>query len=157
MVRLLAATSVDNGSILMLIPLIVLPIAAVAFARAGAAWRGIGTSGPFAIDPDMPQRRPMELISPVDPAVQEAEARQMIEAKAYRRRRNGGSPIDIEREVRAAMDSVRSRPSIDEELRSEVRRLVEARNERRMRRGQEPLDVEAETERQVADFIGLGT
>jgi hypothetical protein len=34
---------------------------------------------------------------------------------------------------------------------------VIARNERRMRRGEEPLDVEAEVERQVADFIGLGT
>ncbi len=151
-----AAALIDNGSVLVLITLVVLPIAGVAFARAGAAWRGIGNSGRFAIDPDIPQRRPLELISPVDPAVQEAEARQMIEAKAYRRQRRGEGPIDIEDEVRQALDLAPERPTLSEELRAEVRQMVEARNERRMRRGQEPLDVDAETERQVADLIGLG-
>jgi hypothetical protein len=156
MVCPMAAALVDNGSVLMLITLVVIPIAGVAFARAGAAWRGIGNSGRFTIDPDMPQRRPLELISPVDPAVQEAEARQMIEAKAYRRKRRGEDPIDIESEVRRALDLAPERPTLSEELRGEVRQMVEARNERRMRRGQEPLDVEAEIERQVADLIGLG-
>lgn len=153
----LAATSIDNGSVLMLITLVVLPIAGVAFARAKSSWRQIGSSGRFAIDPDIPQRRPLELISPVDPAVQEAEARQMIEAKSYRHQRRGEDPIDIESEVRRALDLAPERPTLSEELRAEVRQLVEARNERRMRRGEEPLDVEAETERQVADLIGLGT
>ena len=46
---------------------------------------------------------------------------------------------------------------LDEKLRAEVRQLVVARNERRMRQGEEPLDVEAEIERQLADFIGLGS
>jgi hypothetical protein len=156
MVRLLAATSVDNGSVLLLITLIVLPIAGIAFARSGGAWRGIGNSGPFAIDPDIPQRRPLELISPADPAVQEAEARQMIEAKSYRRELRGEEPLDIEHEVKLALDTKPERPTLSEKLRSEVRDLVIARNERRMRRGEEPLDVDAEVERQVADFIGLG-
>lgn len=52
------------------------------------AWDSIG-KGRFAIDPDLPQRRPLELVSPVDPAIQAAEARQMIEAKSYRRRQRG--------------------------------------------------------------------
>jgi hypothetical protein len=93
----LAAIAVDNGSALMLIILIVLPIAGVAFARSGSRWREIG-KGPFSIE--RAESR----------AEQEAEIRQMIEAKSY--------------------------------LRS--------------RRGEAPLDVEAETERQIADFIGLG-
>jgi hypothetical protein len=38
-----------------------------------------------------------------------------------------------------------------------VRELVLARNERRMRAGKDPLDVDVEVERQIADFIGLGT
>lgn len=151
-----AAAFLDSGSVLVLITLIVVPIAGVAFARAGGAWRGIGNSGRFTIDPDIPQRRPMELISPVDPAVQEAEARQMIEAKAYRRQRRGEEPIDIESEVQQALDLAPQRPTLSEELQGEVRQMVEARNERRMRRGEEPLDVEAEIERQVADLIGLG-
>ena len=106
-------TAVDNGIVLVLIILVVLPIAAVLFARSGATWRGIGSSGPFAIDPDLSQRR-------------------------------------------RVLDSAPQRPTLSEELRAEVRELVVASNERRMSRGQEPLDVEAETERQCADFIGLG-
>lgn len=149
-------TAGDNGIVLVLIILVVLPIAAVLFARSGATWRGIGSSGPFAIDPDLPQRRPLELVSPVDPAVQEAEARQMLEAKSYLRQRRGEGPIDVEREVRRALGSAPQRPTLSEELRAEVRELVVARNERRMSRGEAPLDVEAETERQCADFIGLG-
>lgn len=94
----LAAIELDNGTVLILIGLVVLPIAAVLFARAGAAWSEIGR-GPLAIAYERPSR-----------AERETEVRQMIEAKSYLRQR----------------------------------------------RGEEPLDIEAETERQCADFIGLG-
>ncbi|HEY5054229.1 MAG TPA: hypothetical protein VII45_12545, partial [Solirubrobacterales bacterium] len=136
MALVLAVTDVVNGTVLMLITLVVLPIAAFAFAGSGAAYRGLGSSGPFAIDPDLPQRKPLELASPVTRVVQEAEARQMIEAKSYRRQRQGGRPIDIEAEVQRAMDLATPKPTIDEELRAEVRELVLARNERRMRHGE---------------------
>jgi hypothetical protein len=155
MVPPLGATSVENGTVLMAITLIVLPIAAIAFARSGAAWRNVG-KGPFAIDQDLPEKS-LRLASPVDPAVQAAEARQMLEAKSYRRSRRGEAPLDIEREVEHALDSPTGPPPslrLREELQAEVRHLVVTRNERRMRRGQAPLDVEAETERQLADFIG---
>jgi hypothetical protein len=147
-----AATAVDNGTILVLITLVVLPIAAVAFARAGPAWRRLG-KGAFAIEqrpggPEDPAR--------VDPAIQAAEARQMLEARSYRRVRSGGEPIDVEAEMRRLLDESGGRPTVDEELREEVRRLVIAGNERRLRRGEAPLDVEAETERQLADFVGSG-
>jgi hypothetical protein len=97
----------------------------------------------------------------IDLAIQAAEARQMLEAKSYRRLRRGEQPLDVDAEVAALLDTELSQPGkkrgLDEKLRAEVRELVIARNERRMRRGDEPLDVDAEVERQVADFIGLGT
>jgi hypothetical protein len=94
----LAATDVDHGTVLILITLIVLPIAAVAFARSGKAWRGIGR-GPYAIDPDLPPRSMRRMPSPVSMATKEAEVRQMVEAKAYVRSQRGDEPLDVEAEV----------------------------------------------------------
>jgi hypothetical protein len=156
MALVLAATDVVNGTVLMLITVIVVPFAAFAFSGSGAAYRGIGNSGPLAIDPDLPQGKSRELASPVTPAIQEAEARQMIEAKSWRRRQRGEAPLDIEAEIQRALDLATPKPTMSEELRAEVRELVLARNERRMRRGEQPLDVDLETDRQLADFIGLG-
>lgn len=143
--------AIDNGTVLVLITLIVAPIAAVAFARSGPAWRAIGR-GRLAIDQDLPSR-PLGrgAPAPVDPAIQAAEARQMIEAKAYRRRRRGETAIDVESELREVLEDAPA-PTLDEELREEVRRLVIARNERRRRRGEAELDVEAETERQLGEI-----
>jgi hypothetical protein len=94
---------------------------------------------------------------PLDKAVQAAEARQMLEAKSYRRLQRGQAPVDVEAELERLLEpAAGAKPALDEELRDEVRILVIARNERRMRGGKEPLDVEAEVERQVADFIGWG-
>jgi hypothetical protein len=143
--------AIDDGTILILITLVVLPVAAIAFARSGPAWRRVG-KGAFAIDQETGKRVP----SQVDPAIQAAEARQMLEARSYRLQRNGQRPLDVDAEVKRLLESVGQRPSVDEELRAEVRRLVVAGNERRMRRGEEPLDVDAETERQLADFVGSG-
>jgi hypothetical protein len=92
------ATAVDNGSVLIVITLIVLPIAAIAFAGSGQAWRSIGR-GPYAIDPDLPPRSVRPLPSPVSRATQEAEVRQMVEAKSYRRVRRGEDPLDVEAET----------------------------------------------------------
>ena len=149
----LAATAVANGTVLFLITLVVVPIAAIAFAGSGKAWRNVGR-GPFAIDQDLPPIKGMRLASPVDPALQAAEARQMLEAKSYRRQRRGEAALDVEAEVQRALEPPKVRADIRAELRTEIRQLVLARNERRVRRGQEPLDVEAETERQLSDCIG---
>jgi hypothetical protein len=83
----LAATDVDHGTILILITLIVLPIAAISFARAGEAWRNIGGGG---------SRSPAEDDSR---ATKEAEIRQMIEAKSYRHAQRGEPPLDVETEI----------------------------------------------------------
>ncbi len=161
MVCPIALTYLQSGYVLAAITLFVLPIAAFFFARSGAAWRELG-KGRFGVMQAMPPPR-MGMAQPspeIDPAIQAAEARQMIEAKSYRRLQRGEEPLDVEAEV-AALLGPRStggsgKRGLDEKLRSEVRELVIARNERRMRHGEEPLDVEAEVERQVADFIGLG-
>ena len=146
--------AIDSGTVLILITLVVLPIAAAAFARSGGAWSGIG-KGPFAIEQELAPREPPP--ADVSRAVQEEEARQMLEARSYRLQRSGREPLDVEAELRTLLDAEAGQaPGIDAELREEVRRLVIAGNERRLRRGEPPLDVEAETERQLQDFVGSG-
>ncbi len=95
---LLTATTVDNGNVLIAITLLAVPVAAIAFALSGKAWEGIGR-GPYAIDPDLPPRSVRRLSSPVSRATREAEVRQMLQAKSYRRERRGEAPIDVEREA----------------------------------------------------------
>jgi hypothetical protein len=153
MVPLADLIEIQAGFVLTLITLIALPVALVAFARTGPLWESVG-KGPFAIEQEMPP--PSSLAQPeppVDRRLQETEARQMLEAKSYRRRQRGEAPLDVDAEVARLLDAPGAAgPAIDEKLRTEVRQLVVARNERRMRRGEEPLDVAAEMERQLADL-----
>jgi hypothetical protein len=156
MVWPIALTSLQSGYVLAAITLVILPIAAFTFARSGAAWQDIG-KGRFGIMHSMPPPRLGQPAAKVDPAIQAAEARQMLEAKSYRRLRRGEEPVDVEAEMERLLEQKSGgQPNLDEKLRAEVRQLVVARNERRMRGGKQPLDIEAEVERQVADFIGLG-
>ncbi len=159
MVSPLALTYLQSGYVLAAITLFVLPLAAFWFIRSGSAWNNLG-KGRFGLMQSMPPPRLAQPSPEIDLAIQAAEARQMLEAKSYRRTRRGEEPLDVEAEMTALLDTELSKAGrkrdLDEKLRAEVRDLVIARNERRMRRGEEPLDVEAEVERQVADFIGLG-
>jgi hypothetical protein len=153
-------TYLQSGYVLAAITLFILPIAAISFARSGPAWKELG-KGRFGVMHSMPPPRMAQPSPEIDLAIQAAEARQMLEAKSYRRTQRGEEPLDVDAEVDALLDSELSggkkgKRDLDEKLRAEVRELVIARNERRMRRGEEPVDVEAEVERQVADFIGLG-
>jgi hypothetical protein len=152
----MAAIGISSGMVLVLITVVVLPIAAISFARSGGAWSGIG-SGRFSMEHAPQPRRPAAPDAEVDRDLQETEARQMLEAKAYRHRRRGDPEVDVEGEVRRLLDlhAEVAAGGHDDELRAEVRALVIARNERRARRGEEPLDVEAETERELSDLIGF--
>jgi hypothetical protein len=151
-----AVVAIDNGTVLVLIALIAIPFAAISFSRAGEAYRSIG-KGDLVIDEDLTVPRYLRRADPaVDPAIQAAEVRQMLEAKADRLQRHGESPFDVDAEAARLLAPAGGGSDLDAKLREEVRSLVLARNERRMRNGQAPLDVEAETERQLADFIGLG-
>ena len=154
-------TYLQSGYVMAAITLLVLPLAAFWFARSGPAWKELG-KGRFGVMQSMPPPRLAQPSPEIDLAIQAAEARQMLEAKSYRRTRRGEEPLDVEAEMTALLDTelsgkARKKRNLDEKLRAEVRQLVIARNERRMRRGEEPLDVDAEVERQVADFIGLGS
>ena len=153
----LAATDVDNGTILIVVALVALPIAAIAFATVGSALRTLG-KGRFAIEQEMPAKRTLSAPAPVDRKVQQAEVRQMLEAKSYRREQRGEAPLDVEAEMKRLLEPAEAAPParIDLELREEVRQLVVARNERRMRQGKPPLDVKTEVDRQLADLENLG-
>jgi hypothetical protein len=133
---------------------VVAPLVGLGLKRLTGGWDSYG-GGAFAILRDQPERKGAAPQS-TDPAIQAAEVRQMLEAKAARREERGEPSIDVEAEsARLLAAAAEHAPAArDEELRAEVRQLVIARNERRRRAGQEPLDVEAETERQLADLGG---
>jgi hypothetical protein len=133
---------------------IVAPLVGLGLKRVTGGWDAYG-GGAFAILRDQPQKKGAPP-RPTDPAIQAAEVRQMLEAKAARREERGEPTLDVEAESARllAAASEHAPAAHDEELRAEVRQLVIARNERRRRAGLEPLDVEAETERQLADLAG---
>jgi hypothetical protein len=149
--------AIDAGTVLVLITLLVTPIAAIAFARSGPAWGSIG-KGPLAIEPEEPKAEAQGArSSAAEAAIQAAEVRQMLAAKAERQRRRGEQPVDVEAEANRLLASAGTAAGDDTmaaELRAEVRQLVIARNERRRRQGLHPLNIEAETDRQLADLIG---
>lgn len=152
----LALTATEKGAILLLISGVAAPIAGYLFHRSADSWRSFG-KGAFSIGDEAPPPSRGAPPPPVDPAVQAAEVRQMLEAKSQRRQQRGEAPLDVEAETErllAGAERPRGAEAIDAELRAEVRQLVVARNERRRREGLEPLDVEKETEKQLADLIG---
>ena len=156
MALLAGMIGIKSGYVLVAITLLALPIAATAFANSGPAWQGLG-KGPLGLEPALPPSRFSPPPVPIDRALQATEARQMLEAKSYRRLQRGEAPLDVEAEVARLLEATEGPPpNLDQRLRGEIRELVVAHNERRMRGGEEPLDVEAETERQLADFIRLG-
>ncbi len=146
------AIVLDNLTVLVLITLIVAPIAAIAFARSGAAWSDVG-KGQFGLEQELPTSSATTAEPPPDDALRAEEVGQMLEARSYWRQRRGEAPIDVEAEA-ARLLAATAPPGIDEELRAEVRLLVITRNERLLRRGQAPLDVEGETRRRLTDLIG---
>lgn len=151
-----ALTALQKGMAVLVFTGIAAPAIGLLLKRVGGGWETMG-GGPFAILDDRPQKRAGLGGQTVDPAVQAAEVRQMLEAKSQRRQQRGEPALDVEAEAErllAEADRPRGEEAMDAELRAEVRQLVVARNERRMREGLEPLDVESETERQLADLIG---
>ncbi|HEX7278267.1 MAG TPA: hypothetical protein VF255_01465 [Solirubrobacterales bacterium] len=152
----LALTALAKGGALLVFTGVAAPLIGLLLKRVGGGWETMG-GGAFAILSEPPQKRTAAGAAPIDPAIQAAEVRQMLEAKSQRRQQRGEAPLDVEAETErllAEAERPRGAEAIDAELRAEVRQLVVVRNERRLREGLEPLDVEAETERQLADLIG---
>jgi hypothetical protein len=93
----LAMTTAEQGMVLIAVAALAAPLAALMFARSGPAWRSIG-KGPLAIEPE--ERRRGDADPVAERAEQAAEVRQMLAAKAERRRRRGEPPLDVEAEAR---------------------------------------------------------
>lgn len=165
-----AATGTGAFSLmLLLLVAIVVPVAAIAFSRSGRRLNELG-KGRFAVDFDRGD----------GDDEREDELRQLVEARAWRRRSRGESPEDVEAEVERLLaldpdrnpadavtgpgteppcgplspapgrDGTADPPETDPALREEIRQVVVAKNESRRRRGQRPLDVEAEIDRLMA-------
>jgi hypothetical protein len=155
--------AVSNGEVILIVVLVTIPIAAIAFiVNASSAFKSIGKGGlSVEFESDAPQGlTDSGLGGGGDPAgSNEAELRQMLEAKAYRQEARGETPLDVDAELERLLAEQRAAPadpSADPQLREEVRQLVVARNERRARQGKEPLDVDAEVNRQLRELENLG-
>ena len=96
----LAMTTAEQGTVLLLVAALAAPIAAAMFAGSGKAWRSIG-KGPFAIEPETARESGGASADTArERAVRAVEVRQMLAAKAERRRRRGEPPLDVEAETR---------------------------------------------------------
>ena len=154
--------AISNGEVILIIVLVAIPIAAIAFiANAGNAFqldrqgRALGRVRVRPAAGDARLRRRGRAAR----GAREDELRQMLEAKAYRQSARGETPLDVDAELARLLAEQRRRPrrpGTDPALREEVRQLVVARNERRARQGKEPLDVEAEVDRQLRELENLG-
>lgn len=153
--EILAVGASELMAVLILLCVVVIPIAAVAFARSGRAYDEIG-KGRFAVDFDRG-----------DESSEREEIRQLVEAKAYRQARRGERPLDVESEIERLLQGhlpgekgpglagQGSTEPVDPALvaiRAEIRQVVIAGNERRERRGEAPLDVEAEVDRMLEEL-----
>ena len=152
------ALSLSTGEVIMIIVFATIPVALLTFALgARNALDQVG-KGQFAVEfeSDLPSKITDSDAEGV-PEAREAEIRQLLEAKSYRRRERGEAPLDVDAEMNRLLTEEPKQPAaIDRRLVEEVRQLVVARNERRVRTGKEPLDVEREVERQLRELENLG-
>jgi len=153
--------AITNGDVILIIVFVTIPVAAIAFiANASKNFESIGKGG---LSVEFESDNPQGLIDSgagggSEAEINEAELRQMLEAKAYRQEARGETPLNVDEELAKALAEQRAPQSTgnDAQLREEVRQLVVARNERRTRQGKEPLDVDAEVERQLQELENLG-
>jgi hypothetical protein len=136
------------GTVLIVVCLVAVVIAAASYWGSGRIYSGLGRTGGLSME-EPPARPAPTPAGGATSAEAREEIRQMLEAKNARREARGEAPLDVEAELAAL-----TRPAVprDAALREEVRQLVVARNERRMRQGKAPLDVEEEVERQLRDL-----
>jgi hypothetical protein len=142
----------ERGTVLMIVVLVVLPIAAVLFAGAFGLLEELGRGG-LSIDDRPPAPGPLPA-SPAARIEREIEIRQLVQARHDRQAARGEEPVDVDAEVSRllTLDSEPGPEQGDAALREEVRQLVRARNDRRVARGEPPLDIEVEIDRQLRDI-----
>lgn len=138
----------ESGSVLIVLVLVTLPLAAVLFVSAFGLLDDLGRGG-LSIEERPPVPVP-HLHTAVGRMEREEDIRQLLQARHDRQAARGERPVDVESELRRLMElSEPHPPSADAALREEVRQLVIARNARRADRGEPPLDVDAEIDRQL--------
>ena len=139
------------GTVLIVVCVIAVIVAALSFRGSGSIYRGLGRTGLLSMDEDDSSAAVRSAPPTANSPEAREEIRQMLEAKSARRVARGQAPLDIDAELQSL-----TAPQVprDAGLREEVRQLVVARNERRMRQGKPPLDVDDEVERQLRE---LGT
>jgi hypothetical protein len=152
----LAIGASEFSLVMLLTIVIVAPIAAVAFFRAGKGLDELG-KGRFAIDRDDDLGGGMQEGEPAHRREAELadEVRQMVEAADFRSQARGDGRLDVEGEIERLLAGEATGgpdPGAETGIRAEVRQLVIANNERRVRRGDEPLDVESEVDRRLEEW-----
>ncbi len=151
--------AISNGEVILLVTLVAFPVVVFSFLGAGAVFKQIG-KGPLSLEQDFPQKVAGVATQPISEEQREAEIRQFLEGKAYRQRKRGEKPIEIEVELQRLLASEQASAGAalgsDAQLVVEIRDLVKASNERRVRMGREPLDVDAEVQRQLGELESLG-
>jgi hypothetical protein len=153
----LAITVEQEAAALLVFSGIVVPAVGLGLKKLTRGWDSYG-GGPFSILREEPALKRGGEAAAVDPAIQAAEVRQMLVAKAARQEERGEQGLDVEAESARLLAAAQEHTPTghEDELRAEVRQLVVARNERRRRAGFKPLDVAAETERQLAELGSSG-
>src|SRR4051812_30838281 len=108
------------GTVLIVICVIAVIVAALSFRGSGNIYKGLGRTGPFSMDEDDRPRPAPTSAAASSPEARE-EIRQMLEAKSARREARGQAPLDIDTEIERL-----TAPQVprDAELREEVRQLV---------------------------------
>src|SRR5689334_3545234 len=107
----LALTPTEQCGVVLLFTGVAAPLVGLLFRRVSGGWETIG-KGPLAIEQESPRPRYRRSPTPrVDPAIQAAEVRQMLEAKANRLRRRGENPIDVEAETTRLLAGAAAAPA----------------------------------------------
>lgn len=94
----LALSATNQAAAVLLFTGVAAPLLGLLLWRLVGGWESLG-GGPFAILREEPARRGDGDSERVDPAIQAAEVRQMLEAKSERRRRRGEPPLDVDAEA----------------------------------------------------------
>src|SRR3954469_6625072 len=95
----LALTALQQGVAVLAFTGLAAPLIGLLLKRVGGGWETMG-GGPFAILDERPRKRGgLGLEQAVDPAIQAAKVRQMLEAKSQRREARGEPPLDVEAET----------------------------------------------------------
>jgi hypothetical protein len=95
----LAFSALQKGAAVLLFTGVLAPLVGLLLKRVGGGWETMGGGAFSILDERPPQRAAGGAPLEVDPAIQAAEVRQMLEAKSERRRQRGQVPLDVEAET----------------------------------------------------------